>query len=92
MTEGQLIGTIIGISNVFVGALLSAFFRPIGSGMSVLGKRTRMDKMVGTKLYEERFSQKFVLVVGIWLIVWGIIAFLLIPALTGGNPQPQIAR
>ena len=87
MTEGQIIGAIIGISNIIVGALLSVFFKPIGSGMSVLGKRMRMDKIVGAKLYEERNSRRFVLVVGIWLVVWGIIAFFLIPAITGGNPQ-----
>ena len=92
MTEGQHIGTVIGISNVLIGVLLSIFFRPIGSGMSTLGKSMRMDRIVGPTLYEERNSRKAILVVGIWLIVWGIIAFFLIPALTGGDPQPSIAR
>ena len=91
MTEGQIIGAAMGISNVAAGALLSVFFKPIGSAMSALGKRTHMDRIVGAKLYEQRNARKFVLVVGIWLIVWGIIAFFLFPALIGGNPQQRTA-
>jgi drug/metabolite transporter (DMT)-like permease len=86
MTQGQLIGILMGVSNLLVGALLSAFYKPIGSGLSALGKRTGMDKLVGPKLYEEKNSRRLVLIVGIWLILWGIIAFFLIPAITGKNP------
>lgn len=86
MEKGQLIGTIIGISNVIPGILLSVFYKPIGTGMSSLGKKMHMDKLVGMNLYEERNSRRFILVVGIWLTVWGMIAFFLLPALIGGNP------
>jgi hypothetical protein len=86
MEKGLLIGTIQGIVNVIPGILLSLFHKPIGSHMSAFGKKVHANKLFGAKLYEERNSRKFVLIVGIYLICWGVIAFFLLPKLIGVNP------
>ena len=83
MNEGQLIGTIIGVSNMILGISLAVFQKPIGSNMATLGKKFHADKFFGAKLYDERNSRRFVLVVGIALVLWGVIAFFLLPAMIG---------
>jgi hypothetical protein len=86
MENGQTIGIIMAIANVIPGILLAWFHKPIGSSMSTLGKKLHLEKLAHAKLYEERNSRKFILVVGIWLILWGVIAFFLLPAISGKNP------
>ncbi len=83
MEKGQTIGLIMAISNMIPGVLLAWFHKPIGSSMSTLGKKLHLDKLVHATLYEERNSRKFVLVLGVLLIVWGVIAFYLLPAISG---------
>lgn len=75
MEESQLIGIIIGLTNLIPGALLAYFYKPIGTKMSAVGQKLNLDKIVSKKLYEETFSQNFVLVIGIWLILFGGIAW-----------------
>jgi len=79
-------GLIMAITNVIPGILLAWFHKPIGSSMSKLGKKLQLDKLVHRKLYEEPNSRRFILVLGIWLMVWGVIAFFLLPAMSGENP------
>ena len=86
MEEGKTIGLIMGIANAILGALLVWFHKPIGSSGSRLGKKWQLDKLIHASLYEEPNSRKFILVIGICLIVWGVIAFFLLPAMTGANP------
>jgi hypothetical protein len=86
MDNGQTIGLAMAIGNIIPGALLSWFHKPIGTSMSNLGKKFHLDKLLNAKLYEERNSRTFVLVIGIWLILWGVVAFFLLPAITGNNP------
>lgn len=86
MEEGQTIGLIMAIANAIAGALLVWFHKPIGSSASWLGKKWQLDRLVHATLYEEPNSRKYVLVIGICLIVWGVIAFFLLPAMTGANP------
>jgi hypothetical protein len=86
MDKGQLIGTIQAVVNIIPGILLSLFHKPIGSSMSAFGKKVHADRIFGAKLYEERNSRRFVLIVGVWLIVWGIIAFFLFSTIIGDNP------
>ncbi|MDD3275715.1 MAG: hypothetical protein PHP93_01550 [Kiritimatiellales bacterium] len=73
------------IVNIIPGILLSWFYKPIGTYMSNCGKKLHLDKLLNAKLYEEHHSRKFILVVGIWLITWGLIAFFLLPAIMGKN-------
>jgi hypothetical protein len=86
MEKGQTIGLFMAIGNAITGALLVWFHKPIGSSGARLGKKWQLDKLVYAKLYEESNSRKFVLAIGIYLIVWGVIAFFLIPAMIGANP------
>lgn len=86
MEEGKTIGLIMGTANAILGALLVWFHKPIGSSGSRLGKKWQLDKLIHASLYEEPNSRKFILVIGICLIVWGVIAFFLLPAMTGANP------
>ena len=86
MESGQIIGLIMGIFNFAIGALLALFYKPIGSVMSSYGKKSYMDKIVGSKLYEERNSKRFILILGIWLMIWGVIAFFLFPMLIVEGP------
>lgn len=82
MKNAQIIGLITAITNVLPGLLLVWLHKPIGSCASAFGKKMRLDKLLHRKLYEEKNSQKFILVVGIWLIVWGVLAYFLLTALT----------
>ena len=76
----------MGITSVLPGILLALFYKPIGSSMSVFGKKVHADRIFGAQLYEERNSRKFILIVGIWLIVWGVIAFFLFSNIIGRSP------
>ena len=73
----------MGVSNLILGIALAVFQKPIGSSMATLGKKFNADNIFGAKLYEERNSRLFVLVVGIALVLWGVIAFFLLPAMIG---------
>ena len=86
MGKGQLIGTIQAVVNIIPGILLALFHNQIGTSMSAFGKKVHADKIFGAKLYEERNSRRFVLIVGVWLIAWGIIAFFLFSNIIGQNP------
>jgi len=83
MNNGQTIGLYMAILNIIPGILLSWFHKPIGTSMSNCGKKFHLDTLVNAKLYEENYSRKFILVVGIWLVIWGVIAFFLLPSLIG---------
>jgi len=52
MEESQLIGIIIGLTNLIPGALIAYFYKPIGTKMSAVGKKLNFDKLVSKKLYE----------------------------------------
>ena len=86
MESSQSIGPMMAIMNIIPGILLAWFHKPIGSKMSAIGKDSYFEILFHPILYEERNSRKVILVVGIWLIVWGVIAFFLLPALSGNNP------
>jgi hypothetical protein len=90
METGRLIGLIIGITSVIPGILLSVFCKQIGAAGARMGKAWCKNPFLRIflveKLYEGNRSQIFVLVAGIWLTVWGVIAFFLLPALIGTKP------
>ncbi|MDD2239648.1 MAG: hypothetical protein PHI93_03195 [Kiritimatiellae bacterium] len=86
MENGQSIGPMMAIMNIIPGILLAYFHKPIGSKMSAIGKNSLFDKLTPYKLYEEHNSRRVILVVGIWLIAWGVTAFFLLPTLSGNNP------
>ena len=83
MEVSTLVGLIIGVVNIIPGAILVIFFKPIGSATSRLGKKLCQNQLLKLflfeKLYEERISQKSILIIGLWLISWGIIAVFLFP-------------
>ena len=90
MGTGQLIGLIMGITSVIPGIVLSVCHKQIGAGGARMGKawckNPFLHMFLVEKLYEGNRSQVLVLVVGIWLTVWGVISFFLLPALIGTNP------
>jgi hypothetical protein len=83
--NGIIMGIIQAVTNIPIGVLLVIFHTPIGRKMSAAGKKLHFDKIAGEKLYQEKNSKRFILIVGIWLITWGIIALFLFPKLTGNN-------
>ena len=85
MNNGLTIGILQAAINIPIGMLLAIFHKPIGTKMSKSGKNMHLDKIYGKKLYEENNAGKFILIVGMWLIAWGIIAIFLFPLLTGNN-------
>ena len=83
MEKYQALGLIMALSNMIPGILLAWFHKSIGTSVARLGKHMHLDRLVHAKLYEERNARKFILIVGICLTAWGVIAFFLLPIITG---------
>ena len=85
MEHSWLIGLILGAANFIPGVLLAVFYRPLGTWYSRFG----LCIFYGEMLKKERRSRMFILILGAWLAVWGIIFTFLIPALVKYESQQK---
>lgn len=86
MENAWLIGLILGAANFIPGVLLAVFHRPIGTWYSRFG----LCIFYGEAFKKERRSRIFILILGVWLVVWGIIFTFLIPALVKYESQQRL--
>ena len=93
MDNSHLIGLILGAANFIPGVLLAVFYRSLGTWCANIGQELCQYPLLRIflfeKLYEERRSRMFVLVVGIWQTVLGIIFVFLIPVLMAYDQQQK---
>ena len=75
MEETQITAPIIALANLLPGALLTFFHNPIGTCIASPRSKLKLDEIGSRRLYEERTSQICILVLGIWLMIFGMIAF-----------------
>ena len=85
MDNANALGLIIGIVNIIPGIILALFYRPIGTSCANTGKklceRNILPPALFEKLYEEKNSRFFVLALGLWLTLVGIVFIFLLPIL-----------
>jgi hypothetical protein len=90
MDNAKILGLIIGAVNIIPGLILAVFYRPIGTSCASTGKKLCKNKILPSvlfeKLYEEKISRFFVLALGLWLTMVGIILIFLLPVLITKNP------
>ncbi len=90
MDNATILGLIIGAVNIIPGLILAVFYRPIGTSCASTGKKLCQNKILPSvlfeKLYEEKISRFFVLALGLWLTMVGIILIFLVPVLITKNP------